>query len=341
MSHATTSADTSSTPRHIADHVLCVELPLPLPDLKVINAYIILGNDQLTLVDPGWAFPPSETRLLAALAALDAGPADVGQILVTHQHWDHYSLAVTWRDTYGAELMLGAEERHSIVAYDPAKGVHPTQVGMLARAGAAALAAEVALLQWEDYERGIRFAEPDRWLHDGDQIDCGTMVITARSTPGHTRGHMVFDDSEHALMFTGDHLLPRITPSIAFERAPEALPLRSYLSSLQLMLDLPDATMLPAHGQTDRPTRQRGQELLDHHAERLSQIADLIERGAQSAAEVAAQMRWTRRERTLGELETVHQMTAVLEVAAHLDLLAIQGVLRVDDVDGVRLFAVP
>jgi glyoxylase-like metal-dependent hydrolase (beta-lactamase superfamily II) len=323
----------------IADHVFRVRLPLALPDLKVVNAYVLTGPDGITLVDPGWAYEPSEVVVRAALDALGAVPPDVRRILVTHQHWDHYSLAVRWRDRFGAELMLGREEGHGIEAFTQLAGVHPAQVGMLVRAGAPQLADAVDRLEWESHERGVAFAPPDRWLDDGDVIDCGATTIVVRATPGHG-GHMAFDDNAHAMVFTGDHLLPRITPSIAFERAPEALPLRSYLSSLRLFLDLPDSRMLPAHGEADRLTRGRAQELLDHHRERLDRVADLVAAGAVTAFEAAQRMRWTRHERSLEELDIVHRMAAVLEVHAHLDLLVAQGILTVHDSEESCAFSV-
>ncbi|SHV63345.1 beta-lactamase domain-containing protein [Mycobacteroides abscessus subsp. abscessus] len=315
-----------------------IPLPLPLPDLTVVNAYALGTDAGVTLIDPGWATADSEATLIAGLHSMGYGITDVRQILVTHAHWDHYTQAVKWRDALGIELMLGAEERHSISAFDALAGVHPNQVPVLRRAGAPALAAAVAALQWEPYEQDMPFTAPDRWLQDGEVIDAGGVSMTVRSTPGHTRGHMVFETC--GMAFTGDHLLPRITPSIAFERAPETLPLRSFLRSLQLFLDLPDARMLPAHGDTEHRTRHRAQELLDHHDQRLTIIADLISAGATTAFEVATRMRWTRRSRTLTELDTVHQMTAVLEVQAHLDLLVSQGLLHVATSGDVSVFTV-
>ncbi|KAB7761359.1 MBL fold metallo-hydrolase [Mycolicibacterium mucogenicum] len=324
----------------ITDRVVRVPLPLPLPGLTSVNAYLILGANEVTLIDPGWDWTPAETALCNALHGFGAGPSDVRQILVTHQHWDHYSLALRWSATYGAELMLGHEERHSIESFATVNGVHPTQVGMLMTAGAPRLARAVEGLRWESYELGIAFTAPDRWLTDGDVIDCGGTSVVARFTPGHTRGHMVFDDVADGMVFTGDHLLPRITPSIAFERAPEALPLQSYLSSLELFLELPQSRMLPAHGPANQRTGDRAQELLDHHRQRLELVAEFVAAGPCTAFDVAAQMRWTRHERALGDLDVVHQMTAVLEVAAHLDLLATQHILtHQDEADG-RVFTV-
>jgi glyoxylase-like metal-dependent hydrolase (beta-lactamase superfamily II) len=51
-------------------------------------------------------------------------------------------------------------------------------------------------------------------------------------------------------MFAGDHVLPRITPSIGFEQNAAGLPLRDYLDSLKLVRDLPDRRLLPAQGRS-------------------------------------------------------------------------------------------
>ncbi len=335
----TSTAGVGQGLEHLTANIVRVSLPLPLPDLKVVNAYAIVGGDGITLIDPGWASQASESVLVDALATLGAGPGDVRRILVTHQHWDHYSLGVRWRDEHGIELMLGREERHSIEAFTSMDGVHPVQVGMLVEAGAEALAAQIDELDWQSYERGVAFAPPDRWLDDGDVIDFGTSSIVVRATPGHTRGHIVFDDPARGLVFTGDHLLPRITPSIAFERQPEALPLRSYLDSLSLLLDIPDSRMLPAHGSTEHTTHHRAAELIAHHRDRLDVVTGLVAAGSSTSFEVSSKMRWTRHERTIGELDIVHRMAAILEVKAHLDLLAVRGVLTSTLVDGVREFA--
>ncbi|MGV0686534.1 Zn-dependent hydrolase, glyoxylase [Mycolicibacterium thermoresistibile] len=327
---AATGSDTADLQR-IAPRVVRAAIPLPLPDLKVINAYLVAGDDGVTLIDPGWACAESEEKLLAALDTLGYTRSDVRRILATHAHWDHYSLAVKWRHELGVELALGSGERHSISSFDPDRGLHPAQVGMLTRAGAPELARQVRRLKWQPYERDVAFTPPDRWLEDGDRIDCGGITLTVRSTPGHTRGHVVFADEANRLMFTGDHLLPRITPSIGFEDSPEPLPLRSFLSSLRLVLDLPEHRMLPAHGGADRTTTVRAAELIEHHRDRLALVADLVAaRGQATAYEIATRMRWTRHDRPITDLDPIHRMVAVIEVMSHLDLLVHQGTLAED-----------
>jgi glyoxylase-like metal-dependent hydrolase (beta-lactamase superfamily II) len=298
-----------------------------LPDLHTVNAYAIVGGEGLALVDPGWATPDNEAALTAALRALGFQPADVGAILVTHSHWDHYTQAIRWQQKYDIPVHLGREEHHSIDAYAGDGEPYPFQIAQLRRAGAADIAAQVEVLPWEPYEVGMPFGPPDVWLAGDESIDCGGRPIRTVATPGHTRGHTVFEDTADRLLFTGDHILPRITPAVGFERQPEPLPLRSYLGSLQKFLDRPDASMLPAHGAVTDSVHERVAELLAHHRQRLELVSDLIAGGAETAAEVARRMRWTRHERTIDDLGALHGMTAIMEVIAHLDLLVWQGQL--------------
>ncbi|MCV7226493.1 MBL fold metallo-hydrolase [Mycolicibacterium komossense] len=312
----------------LPSHVVRIPLPLPLRDLREVNVYAILGEDGVTLVDSGWADDASETVLVEALARLGFAPHDVARVVVTHHHWDHYSRAIDWQRRYGTTVMIGREERHSIEAFDERTCTYPVQAQQLIAAGATELAETIAAFPLETYERNVPYGPADVWLEDGIHIDCGGVDPVARSTPGHTRGHIVYEDRRSRLAFTGDHILPRITPSIALERQPEELPLRSYLASLKLFLDLPDATMLPAHGAVTESVKARAEQLLEHHRDRLEQARELVAAGNSTAYQVARQMRWTRHERTIDELGAVHGMTAILEVLAHLELLVTQGALE-------------
>src|SRR5699024_8673067 len=121
--------------------------------------------------------------------------------------------------------------------------------------------------------------------------------------------------------FSGDHVLPHITPSIGFEPVPAELPLRDFLDSLRLVGDMPDRILLPAHGPVTGSVHQRVRELLDHHSERLTVMGDQLAAGATTPFEVAHRLSWTRRKRSLSELDVFNRTLAVLETAAHLELL--------------------
>jgi glyoxylase-like metal-dependent hydrolase (beta-lactamase superfamily II) len=139
-------------------------------------------------------------------------------------------------------------------------------------------------------------------------------------------------------MFTGDHLLPTITPSIGFEPVRCRWALRSFLSSLQLLRDLPDSRLLPAHGPVAPSTHLRAAELVEHHRARLDQTYNAVAAGATTAYDVARILRWTRRETRLDDLDGFNQMLAVMETQQHLDLLAYQERVRANDDDATSRF---
>lgn len=323
---------------HVTDRVSAIALPLPLEGLTSVNCYVLRGEDETVLVDPGWSSEETEHALLDGLDALGLAPADISRTLTTHHHWDHYTQGLTWQLKHDIAVHLGRGDDRSIHAWHELEGAFPRQVGLLRAAGAAALSAEVAALPVEIHEQGMDFDLPAAWLDDGDEIDLGGLTVRALATPGHTRGHVCFEVVEDGLLLTGDHVLPRITPSIAYEREPSPDSLTSYLGSLRLVADLPDHVMLPAHGTIGGSAAQRARELVAHHEERLEVVRRLVEQGHATSFEVAGAMSWTRRGRHLDELELTHRMTAVLEVAAHLTVLERDGRVTRTTTDGVEAF---
>ena len=317
-----------------------IPLPLPMDGLHAVNVYALTDDDGLLLVDGGWALEASRVRLDRALAALGAGVGDVRRMLVTHAHRDHYTQAVALRRENGAPISLGAGEQRVLdLLADPTRSNTGRWQVQLAANGAAGLGARVAALLDETATEAQWWERPDTWLHGEEVHEVGARTLRAVATPGHTTGHMVFVDEAEGLLFAGDHVLPHITPSIGFEAAGADLPLGAYLESLAVVRAMPDARLLPAHGPVTDSVHARVDELLDHHRTRLDDVDHAVAAGATTAAEVAAQLRWTGRGRALDTLDPVNQVLAVLETIAHLDLLEVRGRLRVESVDGVRRFS--
>jgi hypothetical protein len=63
-------------------------------------------------------------------------------------------------------------------------------------------------------------------------------------------------------------------------------------------------------------------------------------RGRSTAAEVAAALPCTRRDRRLDELDTFNAMPATLETAAHLDVLVVRGAVSSAEQDGVTTYSI-
>jgi glyoxylase-like metal-dependent hydrolase (beta-lactamase superfamily II) len=335
----------------VAPGVHRIPLPLPSDALRAVNVYAIEAAGGLVLIDSGWALANALEQLERSLGQIGAGLPDVRKFLVTHLHRDHYTQAIRVRQLLGTPVALGAEEKHSIDRllsgeYRPLG----SQLALLRSAGAEVVAQRLAAIRpdWPigaDLKPGPGFAAaigyeaPDEWIAAGAEFALGTRTLTAVPTPGHTRGHVVFTDTEAGLLFAGDHVLPRITPSIGFEEAPSAQPLGDYLQSLSVVRQMPDLRLLPAHGPVAPSTHARVDELVRHHASRLQAMTDVLASGAATGYEVALAIPWTSRQRGLTELDPMNQMLAVGETVYHLDLLVARSVAASHTgEDGVRRY---
>jgi glyoxylase-like metal-dependent hydrolase (beta-lactamase superfamily II) len=317
-------------------------IPLPLPDrgLHAVNVYAVVTEQGLALIDSGQATEDARAWLERALAALDRKPADVGVVYTTHMHVDHYTQGIRMRREHPVEIRLGEIERPSIErTMNAPEELPPTQEAALRRAGAGELVEWYVGFWRLGAEMRHLFELPDAWMRDGEILTAGRRRLEAVHTPGHTRGHLVFHDAEAAVMFTGDHVLPRITPSIGFEPVRGERPLADFIGSLHRVRGGPDAMLLPAHGPVAPSVHARVDELLQHHEQRLATCAAMVAAGASTGYEVAQRMTWTRREHPFEALDPFNRLLAIQETLAHLDVLADQGRLtRSVTADGAAIF---
>ena len=324
----------------VAEGIHRIPLPLPMDALKAVNVYVLQGDDGLTLIDGGWSIPVARELLDKSLRSIGSGFEDIKRFLVTHAHRDHYTLATVLGHEYGAQVALGREEEPALELLHRASRSEIGQspfLEVLRTAGAE----EIARL-WEEGHDGEPpqagdWAFPDLWLEGDRTFDLGRRMLDAVHTPGHTPGHYVFADRSGGVLFSGDHVLPTITPSIGFTVPPADQPLGQFMSSLARVRELPDLRILPAHGPVAPSSYARVDELLAHHEHRLDLcLASLKERGAVTALVVANDLGWTRHERAFGELDVFSQGMAAMETKAHLDLLVARGqATSADHPDGI------
>jgi glyoxylase-like metal-dependent hydrolase (beta-lactamase superfamily II) len=319
----------------VAQGVHRIPLPLPNDGLRAVNVYALTGSDGLVVIDSGWSIPEAKDVLRDGLRELGADFGDIKRFLVTHVHRDHYSQAVHLRREFGTRITLGADERWSLeMTMRPGRAAGEEQVTYLRELGAG----DIADLM-ERNKHGVDHSDwemPDDWFTPDEVVAANGRSLEVVATPGHTRGHVVFYDNTGGLLFAGDHVLPTITPSIGFEPALATNPLGAFLASLAIVRGRPDAMLLPAHGPVTASAHDRVDELVEHHRLRLDTMAAAVGWGADTAAAVAAKVTWTRRERTLAELDVFNQFLAVCETGAHLDLLVAQGRATMSLTDGIR-----
>ena len=320
----------------VADGIHRIPLPLPMDALKAINVYVVESDDGLTLIDGGWSIPMARELLDTSLRSIGSGFGDIKQFLVTHVHRDHYTMATVLGHEFGAEVVLGIEEKPALELLHRASQAEIGQspfLEVLRTAGAESIAEQWAAGHDGELPDAADWAFPDLWLEGDRTFEVGRRTIDAVHTPGHTPGHYVYADQVEGVLFAGDHVLPTITPSIGFTVPSTEQPLGEFMASLARVRQLPDLRVLPAHGPVAPSTYARVDELLAFHETRLDQsLASLNARGSVTSVVVAGDLGWTRHERAFDDLDVFSQGMAAMETKAHLDLLVARG--QAASVDG-------
>jgi len=83
-------------------------------------------------------------------------------------------------------------------------------------------------------------------VQGGETITVGGRSFELIWTPGHTEGHVCVFERATNTIFTGDHMLARITPHIGMWRNNGDSPLHRYEESLALIEQLAPARALAA-----------------------------------------------------------------------------------------------
>jgi glyoxylase-like metal-dependent hydrolase (beta-lactamase superfamily II) len=322
--------------REPAKDVFRLVLPLPFPGLHRVNAYVLADADGATLVDCGIHDPAPERDhgwedLVEALAACDLRPQDVGRLVITHPHIDHYGMAARFVEETGCELWMHEMAQPELQLYrDPAAAAERLRT-MLSDHGVGEEEVDelTAFEDWRSFVSGV--VDATKWLRGGESFSAGERTWEIVYTPGHSVAHVCPWTAEGRLLISGDHLLPTITPHIDFKRGDED-PLGEFLASLERVETLEPALVLPGHGHPFEDGATRARVVLRHHDRRLGSILQVIRREPRTASEITNEIFGT----TLLHFE---RRLALGEALAHLAYLRKRGeVERIARDDGTFVY---
>ncbi len=307
-----------------------LKLPINVKDsnLEYINTYLIRGEKGYLLVDSGWNTDESFSTFHNYLLKHKIGFQDIKQILVTHVHPDHYGMAGHIKQLSGAKIYMHDIEKDYIrPRYIDMNELLALTDKQLISNGASVDETEVLRDASLGLENFIVPTPPDVILHDGEIIDIGTFSFRAIWTPGHSSGHICLYEPKKKILFSGDHILPKITPNVGLHPQSIDNPLGRYIESLQQIKKLDIDLTLPGHDQPFKNVKARIDEIIHHHDLRNLEILKTLTSGAQTAYRIAQQISWGENN-GWQDLPPFHQRMAVFETLAHLEMMASEG--RVD-----------
>ncbi|MGW1227645.1 MBL fold metallo-hydrolase [Streptomyces sp. NPDC001515] len=317
-------------------------IKVPIPDNPLGHTLVhLLDTDRgPVLIDTGWDDPTAWDTLTAGLASLGTDVAGIHGVVITHHHPDHHGLSGRVREASGAWIAMHAADTAIVrrtrasepgtwLAYLAAK---LTAVGAPEDHVAPLLAAREQGGRMRTLP-GLSAAVPDREIVPGELLDLAGRSLRAVWTPGHTPGHVCLHlEEEHPAglpgrgrLFSGDHLLPGISPHVGLYEDPddatETDPLGDYLDSLERIGRLGVAEVLPAHQYAFTDAAGRVRELLGHHEERLTGLLALLAEPL-TPWQLAERMEWNR---PWEQIPYGSRNIAVSEAEAHLRRLVKLG----------------
>jgi glyoxylase-like metal-dependent hydrolase (beta-lactamase superfamily II) len=308
-------------------------IPVPIPQgvLRYVLVYALELDSGIALIDAGWDTDEAWAALQGGLAIAGGSIADVSAVIVTHVHRDHSGLAGRIREQSGAWVGLHPADAALLTTrYQTSESFQQSMRETLAMAGAPENAIPELNTPAMDVRSFAALTPPDRLIDDGDAIGLSGWDLTAIWTPGHSPGHICLYSPSQRLMFSGDHVLPRISPNISFHSSTSPNPLEDFLCSLVKVEDLTCDEVLPGHEWRFTGLKERVKELRSHHDARLGEIRSVLtEDELLTCWEIATQLTWSR------ELDVASPFilrTSSGETLAHVAYLESVGdVLRTDE----------
>jgi glyoxylase-like metal-dependent hydrolase (beta-lactamase superfamily II) len=314
--------------------VSVITLPLPFRAPPTVNAYVIEGSEGLTLIDCGVDWAEGYGALTTGLTGLQLDPWAIKTLIVSHLHPDHVGMAPRVVREWGARTVMHIRAAKLVDRYNDSEGFAQRTRALADRHGVppAAKPAFVDVGERPDWMPPID--APDHVVDDGDMIpiDAGRR-LEVLFTPGHEPAHICLRDSLTGVLFSGDHILPRITPFVGYDELFDDV-LGDFLESLRRVERLQIATTYPAHGVVVEHGSARAAQLLLHHQRRLLDMLDVIDPSGSTSWEVME----TVFRPNLGPLE---QRLALRETVAHLEHLRLNNRLRTFEVEGTIKYAKP
>lgn len=310
-------------------NIIRISIPIPIPALKAVNSYLIAEKEELLIIDTGMPIRSSLGYLEEKLVEYGFKMRDIKKIIVTHLHIDHIGGAGYIQKISGATFSIHEKEAKFIgrlINY-PEESVETFKKIMYKTDVPKNLIEEMmffhpgisnqAIYSKIDYNANVR---------DNDIITVGNRKLRIISTPGHSINNICIYDNEEKILFSGDHVLPEITPNI---RVPfnNDNPLGEYLDSLEKVSKLEVKYYLPGHGNIQSDFKERIKSLKCHHYQRLLETLQIMSSKPLSAYEISSKMNWDIKI-PWEDFPTTQKYFAIGETLAHIRYLQENNVVK-------------
>jgi glyoxylase-like metal-dependent hydrolase (beta-lactamase superfamily II) len=315
-------------------------LAIPTPFMVGrVNAYLI-EDEPLTLIDSGPNSAKALDELEQALAARGHRVEDIGLLIITHQHMDHFGLASILARRSGAEVAALDALAPYLASYSQQTDLDDRfaqelmlRHGIPAEIVTALRAVSAGFRAWGSA------VEVTRPLTQESTLKLRDRELRVLHRPGHSPSDTIFLDSERGLLLAADHLIAHISSNPLLARplgagadysGPRPQALLTYMDSLEQTRAMELELVLPGHGEPIADHVTLIDERFRMHRRRAERIRRLIASEPRSAHEIAQEL-W-------GNVAVTQAYLTLSEVLGHVDLLLRDGAVVEEEHAGVNRF---
>ena len=317
-------------PQSLDHGIHLIPVPLPYKSPPWVNVYAVESNGGLLLIDCGTDWEPGREAIRQGFADLGLEESAVHTLVVSHLHPDHVGMSARLVSDWGCRFVMHERAAKLVDRYNDSPGYMNRLVKIGSVHGIPDSATNAAThVERPDYMPLLE--APDFLVGDGDTIDLGDgRSLHVVHTPGHEPAHICLRDSRTGILFSGDHILPRISPVIMYDLDLGDV-LGDYLGSLQRLIAMGLGVTYPAHGTLIDQGGERARQILLHHDRRLLDMAELVRSEDTTAWNVMLKS-------FRPNLDPLQSRLAFLETISHLEHLRLTGRIRDEDRNGKVIY---
>jgi glyoxylase-like metal-dependent hydrolase (beta-lactamase superfamily II) len=169
------------------------------------------------------------------------------------------------------------------------------------------------------------FVVPIETVRPGGSLTCGEYTLSVVDLAGHTPGQAGLWHAPTGSLFSGDHVLNRISPNITTWDLDHDY-LKMFCENLKRVKAMPVRHLFPSHGAPLTDINGRIDELLEHHAARLALMEGLVRAAGRpvTAFYVAKDVEWSKGDK-FTDIAIQQKWFACSETLAHLRCLVNDG----------------
>lgn len=286
------------------------QITIPLPyRLNHVNCFMAQGSDGWTIIDAGLNSKESQETWNPIIQK-----HDVKDIIITHYHPDHFGYAGTLQQLTNASVWMTKIDAQIGLTFGEPEATALVRENY-ETCGLPDHFSKKLKTDDENFKASVKpYPLINHYLEEGQIVPFGKYEYEVIFTPGHSDGLITLFNKEKSILFSTDHILPRISPNISYWFHGNPNPLGAFFDSLKKIRLLDADYIIPSHGKPFNNANKRIDELLSHHEERLERVYEILKHPS-SIFEV---------NNKLFSKLTIHESRfAIGETIAHLEYLYI------------------